>query len=163
MKNIKIVALILLVSAFSKSSLIIGQNQKPDDNCHIKITLTSYLDIKILEYRSNGNDIKVFEKKENRINILRSITQLSKDSIGKLKIMVSEAFEKLNSPDTTFINPTYLDGFKWEVELEKNSIKKHFQVINQYNEDLDKILLFLNNNLKKKNRVIFPISLFFKR
>jgi hypothetical protein len=152
---------VITIPIFLISTQILGQIQKSNNGFRIKISFNSVLDENRWEYRSDGQRIQVYEKRES-VRIIKTNKQLAADSIKKIHLIVSEVFEKIPS-DTAYSNPTILDGYLWDVEVEKNSIKKHFQVINQNFEYLDKIILFLNNNLEKKYRIIYPTSFYFKR
>jgi len=141
MKHIIIKKIALLSFLFLISSVISANI--------VKIEMKSVIEGKSIIYKISKNSIKLY-KKGATFKILIGYERMTKNEYNnftEIRDEVSKAL-LLDPPDENY-NP--IDGFSWTIEFGKN---KEYTIHSSYNQYFDKLIAFVNNLLKTKNRKI---------
>jgi len=135
----------------------------PKEGSLFEITLRNILTAQVVKYEVIGNRIEIFKgKNEGKMHkifgqVMRSRTLILLDSISK-EIMDNSEVEN----SIVLSNPYSLDGFCWTFVFKDDISERKIEAYNCLAPALDKLILFLNNNIKEKHRLIFPMSDIFK-
>ena len=126
----------------------------------ITISFHNYLSGKTFCYKISGKTIKIYTIKKNGISILLGRKKMSNDELNDFSKIREKVYDNL------LINPpvnsdNYLDGFSWTIKFQNSDKIKKFTVNNNYNTYFDRIIVFINDILKNKQKRIPPTTLFY--
>lgn len=116
----------------------------------------SYMEGKSVIYLISNKSIKIY-KKVSTFKILVGCERMTKNEYNnfiEIKNEVNKAL-MLNPPNKDFNS---IDGFSWNIEFEKD---KKYTIHSTYNVYFDKLIEYVNNLLKTKNRIM-PLTNSFK-